>query len=105
MVNATEELGLPAAVEAIHEDRDGYVWIGTRRDGLFLYKDGRLTQYTTRTGLHDNLVGTLLEDGSGYFWMTCNKGIFRVSRQALLEVAAGSRATRRVARLRHRPTG
>jgi ligand-binding sensor domain-containing protein/signal transduction histidine kinase len=93
MVNATGELGMPAAVEAIHEDRDGYVWIGTRRDGLFLYKDGRLTQYTTGTGLYDNLVGTLLEDASGHFWITCNKGIFRVSRQALLEVAAGRRAT------------
>jgi ligand-binding sensor domain-containing protein/signal transduction histidine kinase len=98
MVNATEALGMPAAVEAIHEDKDGYVWIGTRRDGLFLYKDGRLTQYTTGTGLYDNLVGTLLEDDSGYFWITCNKGIFRVSRQALLAVAAGrgARVTSRV---------
>jgi ligand-binding sensor domain-containing protein/signal transduction histidine kinase len=93
MIDATEKLGTPPAVEAIYEDRDGNVWIGTRRDGLFLYKDGRLTQYTTRAGLYDNLVGTLLEDGNGNFWMTCNKGIFRVSRQELLEVAAGTRAT------------
>jgi ligand-binding sensor domain-containing protein/signal transduction histidine kinase len=93
IIDATGQLGMPAAVEAIYEDRDGYVWIGTRRDGLFLYKDGRLTQYTTQSGLYDNLVGTLLEDGNGYFWMTCNKGIFRVSRQELLDVAAGRRAT------------
>jgi ligand-binding sensor domain-containing protein/signal transduction histidine kinase len=93
LIDATAELGTPPAVEAIYEDRNGYVWIGTRRDGLFLYKDGRLTQYTTRTGLYDNLVGTLLEDGNGNFWMTCNKGISRVSRKELLEVAAGTRAT------------
>jgi len=92
MVDATHDLGMPSSVEAIYEDRDDNVWIGTRRDGLFLYKDGRLTQYTTASGLYDNLVGTLLEDDSGYLWMTCNKGIFRVLRQELLAVAAGRRA-------------
>jgi ligand-binding sensor domain-containing protein/signal transduction histidine kinase len=93
MIDATHDLGMPSAVEAIYEDRDGNVWIGTRRDGLFLYKDGKLKQYTTAAGLYDNLVGTLLEDDEGYLWMTCNKGIFRVSRQELLDVAAGTRAT------------
>jgi signal transduction histidine kinase/ligand-binding sensor domain-containing protein len=93
MVDASKALGTPSGIEAIYEDRDGDMWIGTRRDGLFLYKDGHLTQYTTRTGLYDNLVGTLLEDDSGYIWITCNKGIFRVPRQELLEVAGGTRAT------------
>lgn len=93
MIDAAKELGTPPAIEALYEDGDGYVWIGTRRDGLFLYKDGRLTQYTTRIGLYDNLVGTLVEDDHGNFWMTCNKGIFRVGRQELLEVAAGRRVT------------
>src|SRR6185436_6291089 len=34
-----------------------------------------------------------LEDDDGYLWMTCNKGIFRVSRAALLDVAAGRAST------------
>ena len=94
MVNATHDLGMPSAVEAIYEDRDGNMWIGTRRDGLFLYKykGGQLRQFTTAAGLYDNLVGTLLEDDSGFLWMTCNKGIFRVSRQELLDVATGKRS-------------
>jgi signal transduction histidine kinase len=91
MTDLTKTRGMPAAVEAFYQDRDGYVWIGTRRDGLFLYKDGGLKQFTTRDGLFDNLAGTILEDNDGHFWITCNKGIFRVSRRDLLDLAAGKR--------------
>ena len=93
MTDATRTRGMPAAVEAVYEDRDGNVWIGTRRDGLFLLKDGRLTRYTTREGLFDNLAGTILEDDRGFLWITCNKGIYRVSRRELLDVAAGNRTS------------
>lgn len=92
MTDWTKTRGMPAAVEAVYEDRDGYVWIGTRRDGLFLYRDGRSTQFTKRDGLFDNLAGTILEDDGGYLWITCNRGIFRVSRRDLLDFAAGKRS-------------
>jgi ligand-binding sensor domain-containing protein/signal transduction histidine kinase len=91
ITDATETLGMPTAVEAVYEDADRQVWIGTRRDGLFRYAAGRLTQYTVQHGLFDNLVGTILEDGDGNFWFTCNKGIFRISRRQLLEFAEGTR--------------
>ena len=91
MRNATKDAGMPAAVEAVYEDVDGYIWIGSRRDGLFLFRDGSLTQFTVNDGLFDNLVGTILEDDSGNFWFTCNKGISRVSRQQLLDLAARRR--------------
>ncbi len=93
MTDATRSRGMPVAVEAVYEDADGLVWIGTRRDGLFLSRGGSLTQFTVRQGLFDNLVGTLVEDAAGFFWISCNKGLFRVSRQQLLEVAEGRRAT------------
>ncbi|HKA37215.1 MAG TPA: two-component regulator propeller domain-containing protein, partial [Thermoanaerobaculia bacterium] len=92
MAGAAKMREMPAAVEAVYEDKDGYVWIGTRRDGLFLFRDGRLKRITTREGLFDNLVGTILEDGGGHFWLTCNRGISRVSRRELLEVVDGKRA-------------
>ncbi|MBK9375427.1 MAG: hypothetical protein IPN03_17330 [Holophagales bacterium] len=31
----------------------------------------------------------ILDDGKGSFWMTCNKGVFRVSREELDAVADG----------------
>jgi signal transduction histidine kinase/streptogramin lyase len=91
MTNATTDRGMPQAVEAIHEDSDGHVWIGTRRDGLFLVSSGRLTRFTVAQGLYDNLVGTIVDDQLGNLWFTCNRGIFRVRRQDLLDVAAGAK--------------
>src|SRR5262249_27105098 len=92
MAGAAKMREMPAAVEAVYEDKDAYVWIGTRRDGLFPFPDRRLKRITTREGLFDNLVGTILEDGGGHFWLTCNRGISRVSRRELLEVVDGKRA-------------
>ena len=84
---------LTAGIEALHLDREGMLWIGTRRDGLYRSADGGLVQYTTREGLFDNLVGTIQEDDEGYFWFTCNRGIFRVARQQLMDVAARRRVS------------
>jgi len=92
LIDATKTRGMPAAVEAVYEDGSEHLWIGTRRDGLFLDQGGRLARFTTREGLFDNLAGTILEDGDGNLWITCNKGIYRVSRRELLEVAGGTRA-------------
>lgn len=92
ITNLTETRQFPGGIEALHADADGAVWIGTRRDGLYRSAGGRVAQFTTREGLFDNLVGTILEDDAGHFWFTCNRGIFRVPRAQLLEVAAGRRA-------------
>jgi ligand-binding sensor domain-containing protein/signal transduction histidine kinase len=75
-------------VRSILED-DGTLWIGTT-DGLFRWKNGRFSMRMTRTqGLFDDVILNILADGRGNLWMTCNKGIFRVSRQELEAVADG----------------
>jgi ligand-binding sensor domain-containing protein/signal transduction histidine kinase len=86
----TAAIAFPTGIEALYEDRDGTLWIGTRRDGLYRYASGRLVQYTTRDGLFDNLVGTILEDDAGWFWFTSNKGVSRVLRSDLMADADGS---------------
>lgn len=91
LVDMTRERGLPSGIEALYESDAGTLWIGTRRDGLYRYRDGGLAHYTARDGLYDNLVGTILEDGNGHFWFTCNKGIYRVPRAHLTEFAEGRR--------------
>ena len=42
-----------------------------------------------RNGLYDNLISTIREDAQGYFWISCNKGVFRVLRKELIAVAQG----------------
>jgi hypothetical protein len=47
--------------------------------------------FTARDGLFDDLTWRILDDTLGNLWMSSNRGIWRVSRQQLDEVAAGKR--------------
>jgi signal transduction histidine kinase/ligand-binding sensor domain-containing protein len=73
------------------------LWVGTT-NGLFRWKDGRFARLSRAEGLFDDVILSILPDGRGNLWMTCNKGIFRVSRQELEAVAEGrlARVTSRV---------
>jgi ligand-binding sensor domain-containing protein/signal transduction histidine kinase len=74
---------------AFHEDTDGAVWIGTGAEGAFRFKDGKFARISPQQGLFDYNVYTILEDTLGYFWMSCNKGVWRVSKKQLNDVADG----------------
>ena len=74
---------------AIYVDRDGVVWAGTSPGGLNRIKNGHITTYSVAQGLFDLTVGAIVEDASGNLWMTCNHGIFRVSKQELTDYAEG----------------
>jgi signal transduction histidine kinase/ligand-binding sensor domain-containing protein len=88
----TERDGLPGnAVRALYEDQEGVLWIGTYDSGLGRFKDGKFTRYTTSEGLFNDGVFQILEDAFGYLWMSSNRGIYRVRKQELNEVAAGAR--------------
>jgi len=50
-------------------------------------KDGRLFTFRVEQGLHDNLINWLEEDEFGRFWFSGNRGIFRINRAELNEVA------------------
>jgi diguanylate cyclase (GGDEF)-like protein len=75
--------------QAIYVDREGTVWAGTSPGGLNRIKDGRITTYSVEQGLFDLTVGAIIEDDAGNLWMTCNNGIFRVSKQELNQYADG----------------
>ena len=63
--------------------------MGTYEGGLHRYKDGQLTGFTSRDGLFDDKVYSILEDHAGRLWMSSNRGLFHVARQELERVAAG----------------
>ena len=88
----TERDGLPSDnVRSIYEDAQGVFWIGTYDGGLGRYSEGHWTHYTQKNGLFDNGVFQTLEDSRGNLWMSSNRGIYRVSKQQLNDVAAGKR--------------
>lgn len=70
-------------------EKDGTIWMGSRTDGLLLWRQGTLVPVGARAGLPVSSVHGILEDDTGYFWMTSNKGIARASRKDLLGAAEG----------------
>ncbi len=76
-------------VRCLYEDDEGNLWIGTNGGGLSRYKDGKFFSFTTKEGLFDDVAFQILEDGRGNFWMNCNRGIFRVNKQDLEDLARG----------------
>lgn len=81
----------PFTVHCLLDGGDGTLWIGTEGDGVKRLKGGALASVTTAQGLFDDTVSQILDDGMGNLWMSCNKGLFRVSRADLDAVADGSR--------------
>ena len=82
--------GLPESVVTdIHEDAVGTLWLGTRGGGLVRMQGDSITTYTSRDGLHSDNIYQVVEDEQGRLWMGSGKGIFRLSRKALGDYAAG----------------
>ena len=83
--------GVPrASIFSLYEDRDGSLWFGTNRAGLHRLRAGRLSVFRQRDGLFEDTAYQIFEDARGYFWMSCNRGIYRV-RKADLEAFAERR--------------
>lgn len=85
--------GLPdRSVRALHEDAEGRLWVGTEGGGLAVVRDGRVAAAVSqREGLFDNTVSVILDDGLGWMWMSCNRGVFRARIADLVEVVEGRR--------------
>jgi len=66
-------IGYP--VRCIHEDRDKNLWIGTQGGGLFLFKNGQFTQFTTKDGLPSNVLLRFLEDKDHNLWISTFNGL------------------------------
>ncbi len=88
-----EAVGLEeATVYDIYLAGDDHLYLTTNGAGIHRLLDGRWASVTTREGLFDNTGYRLLADDQGFFWVSCNKGIFRVSRSELDEVMDNRRA-------------
>ena len=76
-------------VLSVFEDDEQALWIGTDGGGLNRFKNGKFSVYTSKDGLFDDVAFTVLDDDNGFLWMSSNKGVYRVSKQQLNQMADG----------------
>jgi ligand-binding sensor domain-containing protein/signal transduction histidine kinase len=70
-IELTPSVAFPDAigVTVISEDAQGAIWIGTDTSGVFrLWPDGHSEQFTTKNGLPNNQVLSLLSNQTGGMW-------------------------------------
>lgn len=72
------------------EDAGGALWVGTGA-GLCRLEGGRVACFGPREGFFDDVVYQALDDGIGDLWLSGNKGVYRVARRDLDDLAAGRR--------------
>jgi signal transduction histidine kinase len=76
MEDQVQKLGPALApVISLAETAEGKIWIGTLGDGLFLLRDGRVTQ--VNAGLPDRKINCLLAIGSDELWVGTDTGLYR----------------------------
>jgi hypothetical protein len=77
-------------IRAFYEDAQGKIWIGSYGGGLYCYDNKRLISINAirNVKLPDDIF-TLCKDDFGYFYMSSNNGLWRVSEKKLNEILEG----------------
>lgn len=86
-------------VRCLHLDSRGALWVGTYGGGVSRIADGRILSIGTGQGLTSDAVYAIVEDAGGDLWMSSNRGIFRLLRSEIEELAAGRRGRLQVLHL------
>ena len=81
-------------VTSIYEDPSGIFWMGTDGKGLkrIDLEHGRIEifSYQVEQGLNSNKIYKILEDENEHLWMSSDRGIIKVSRKELEDLAKAS---------------
>jgi ligand-binding sensor domain-containing protein/signal transduction histidine kinase len=77
------------SIRTLYLDREGSLWIGTAGAGMSRWQEGRVTTFTSRQGLGADTIVQIVEDDDGYLWFGTSRGILRVRKAALIDLAAG----------------
>ncbi|MGD2113925.1 MAG: two-component regulator propeller domain-containing protein [Acidobacteriota bacterium] len=67
----------------------GSVWIGTLGGGLLRLRDGEVQRFALTDDLPLGSLHAILDDHRGYLWIATNRGVFRVAKSELDELADG----------------
>jgi signal transduction histidine kinase/ligand-binding sensor domain-containing protein len=91
-VRMVEGLSHPFVL-SISMDNARNVWVGTKGGGLDWLKGDHAFHLGTINGIADYTIFSVLDDSQGFLWMGTSRGIVRVQRQQLEELAQQKRKT------------
>ena len=72
------------SIRSIFIDSNQKMWLTTYEKGFYLYSDHVLHSFPTDEEYALNTAHCIIEDQNHFFWISTNKGLFQVSRKALL---------------------
>ena len=72
------------------EDSRGDLWFGTLEGGLVRYRDGEFRLLRRQDGLFDDTAWAIVDDGLGYLWVSCARGLARMALRDLDAYLDGS---------------
>jgi len=78
------------AVQAVLQDRAGFLWVGTQ-DGLYRYDGNHFTAFTSHDGLPGTRIEALYESADGTLWVSTGRGLARRAHDRFESVALGGR--------------
>lgn len=80
-------------IDALFEDSDGLLWIGSRGGGLRMLDGAKTYTFSVHDGLYDDDIFGIAGGPLGNLWFACSKGIFSVNRADLKKFAHGELKT------------
>lgn len=72
-------------IRSIFIDSEKKIWLTTYEKGFFLFENNTLHSFPKDEDNYLNSSHSIVEDKKGFFWIPTNKGLFQVSRKALLK--------------------
>ncbi len=61
------------------EDSRGDLWFGTLEGGIVRYRNGEFRILRRQDGLFDDTAWAIVDDGLGYLWVSCARGLSRMA--------------------------
>ncbi len=73
----------------LYQDKKKRLWVGTYGYGIRVLFNGKFVSINEVNGLYSDIISTIVEDESGTFWFTTNRGIFSISGKIIDNYLAG----------------
>lgn len=77
------------AIRQLYPESPQCIWIASYGKGWYVYRNGHISRLPDGPFEALKTVNAIIDDGRGYFWLSSNNGLYKVSKQALLNYSEG----------------